>query len=195
MAVDVDCYLEILRTGKWQFGGNVVPNPDFDSDPDAPESMPCPLFHSVQKELAAILTDSGNPIRSAEPYTPVVVPRGLPADLSAELAGWLQQWAGERWFATSWFTAREALGFGWTERIMRRRAMVEPQFADLFAGCPRGFPQGTPVRIAGWMRDGVEVEWLESYAEIVPDFCAAVLPQLAAAGPPDEVRLIVSASW
>ncbi|MFO0966958.1 MAG: hypothetical protein U0793_15400 [Gemmataceae bacterium] len=45
------------------------------------------------------------------------------------------------------------------------------------------------------MRDGVEVEWLESYAEIVPDFCAEALPQLAAAGDPGEVRLVVSASW
>jgi hypothetical protein len=112
MAVDVDCYLEALTDGRWRFDGEIVPNPDHEYDREAPASMPRRLFWSFQKELAAILTGSGNPIRSAE-----------------------------------------------------------------------------------WMRDGVVVEWLESYAEIVPDFCAEVLPRLAAAGDPDGVRLVVTASW
>ena len=184
MGVDVSGYAEVTPAGRWEFAGRMVPNPEREYDPDEPEMMPDELFHSNHKELAAILTDTGNPIRSSEPYAPVVPRRGLPADLSSELAAWLRRHEGESWFAATWFTAREAAEFGWTNRVMRRRAYVAPQVAPLFAGCPRGFPwarwpAGVPVSYAGWSRDGVEVEWLESYAEIVPEFVRDVLPQLA----------------
>ncbi len=159
--------------------------------------MPEEFFASNHKELAAILADSGNPIRSSEPYTPVVPSRGLPPDLSGELTNWLQ---GESSDTTTWFTAREATEFGWEERIMRRRAMVPREAAGLFAGCPRGFPfagwpDGLQVSYSTWHRDGVTVDWLESYAEIVPDFVRDVLPRLAAMGSPDQVRLVVVVSW
>ena len=89
---------------------------------------------------------------------------------------------------------------GGDDRIMRRQAYVTPQAAPLFKGCPRGFPLArwpadVPITFAGWSRDGVEVQWLQSYAEIVPEFVRDVLPQLAALGPPDQVRLVVEASW
>jgi hypothetical protein len=183
----------------------MVPNSDREYDPDEPELMPEELFHSNHKELAAILTDTGKPIRSSEPYIPVVPRRGLPPDLSPELSAWLRRYEGESWFdatwyVTTWFTAREAAEFGWDDRIMRRQAYVRPEAAPLFAGCPRGFPlarwpAGVPVSYAGWSRDGVEVEWLESYAEIVPEFARDVLLRLTALGPPDHVRLIVLSSW
>jgi len=80
------------------------------------------------------------------------------------------------------------------------RAMVPPQAAGLFAGCPTGFPlakwpDGIPVSIASWSRDGVEVERLESYADIVSEFTRDVLPRLAALGDPDIARLVVAAWW
>jgi hypothetical protein len=200
VAVDVYGYAEVRSGGRWAFTGRMVPNPDREYDPDEPELMPEELFHAVHKELAAILTDTGRPVRSSEPYTPVVPRRGLPPDLSPELSAWLRRHEGEAWFAATWFTAGEAAGFGWDDRVMRRRAYVPPQAAPLFAGCPRGFPlaswpAGVPVGYALWSRGGVEVEWLESYAEIVPEFARGVLPRLAALGPPDQVRLIVVASW
>jgi hypothetical protein len=200
MGVDIHCYAEVSLDSRWQFVGEMIPNPEHEYDPDEPDLMPQPLFHSFHKELAAILTDSGNPIRSSVPYTPVVPPRGLPTDLSAELAGWLRRDEGATWLATNWFTRRELDAFGWEERIMRRRAMVDPRVAGLFAGCPQGFPlanwpAGVAVSYSGWMRDGVEVEWLESYAEIVSKFYSGVLPRLAGLGSPDQVRLVAAASW
>lgn len=199
MGVDVYGYAEVRSRGRWAFAGRLVPNPDRDYDPDEPEVMPEALFHAADKELAAILTDTGNPIRSSEPYTPVVPRRGVPPDLSPPLSAWLRRDEGEPWSAATWFTAGEAAEFGWADRVMRRRAYVPPEAAPLFAGCPRGFPlarwpPGVPVSYAGWSRAGVEVEWLESYAEIVPEFVRDVLPQLAAVGPSDRVRLIVVAS-
>lgn len=205
VGVDVYGYAEVRADSRWAFAGRVVPNPDREYDPDEPEVMPEALFHTDHKELAAILTDTGNPIRSSEPYTPVVPRRGLPPDLSPELSAWLRRYEGEPWFnpdwlATTWFTAGEAAAFGWDERVMKRRAYVPPPAAPLFVGCPRGFPlarwpAGVPVSYAGWSRNGVEVEWRESYAEIVPEFARDVLPRLPALGPPDEVRFVVVASW
>jgi hypothetical protein len=198
--VDIYGYAEVSLGGGWEFIGRMIPYPESEWDPDEPKLMPEDLFHSNHKELAAILTDTGNPIRSSEPYTPVVPPRGLPTDISPELETWLRRYDGEPYFGSTWFTAREAAEFGWGDRIMRRRAYVPPEAAPLFADCPRGFPLkdwpvGVEVAYAGWSRDGVEVEWLESYEEIVPEFARDVLPKLGGLGPPEQVRLVVVAWW
>ncbi len=200
MAVDICGYAETSHNGRWKFAGEIVPNPDHQYDAEEPALMPQPFFESFHKELAAILTDTGNPIRSSVPYTPVVPRRGLPSDLTPELAAWLRRNEGEDSFQMNWFTKRELDAFGWETRIMRRQAMVNARVAHLFAGCPRGFPYADwptdiPVSYAGWSRDGVEVEWLETYAEIVSEFYSDVIPRLAALGDADQVRLIVEASW
>lgn len=202
MAITVEGYAEVRSDGRWAFGGRMVQNPFHGYDPDEPEVLPEALFSSNTKELAAILTDTCNPVRSVYPYTPVVPPRGLPPDLSSELATWLRwrEEQGEAWERSTWFTVREAADFGWDDRMMRRRAYVAPEAAALFAGCPRGFPlaawpSGLPVMYGGWSSEGVAVEWRESYAEIVPEFARDVLPRLGRFGPPDHVRLIVVASW
>jgi hypothetical protein len=198
MAVIIEGYLEPLSDDKWRFGGEMLPN---DVDGDHPsQSRPSPFFESGVKELAAILADCFNPIRSSEQFVPLVPRRGLPADLSAALKAWLQQYVGEDSFACTWFTAREALAFGWTERIMRRRAEVDPRATGLFADCPKGFPQANwpknlPIQIAGQMRGGVEVEWLATYAEIVADFYGQVLPRLINVGAPERTRLVVALWW
>ncbi|MCE9563553.1 MAG: hypothetical protein K8U57_16045 [Planctomycetes bacterium] len=164
MGVDTYGYVEVLTAGRWTFTGRMVPNPDGEYDPTEQRLMPEELFHTDHKELAAILTHTGNPIRSSEPYTPVVPRRGLPPDLSSELSAWLRRyesesWFDAAWFTTTWFTAREAAEFGWDNRLMRRQAYVTPQAAALFDGCPRGFPwarwpAGVPISYAQWSREG-----------------------------------------
>lgn len=207
MGVIIVGYAEARRNAIWDFAGEMVHNPahmycpDLDNyPPEQPETMPQPLFESYSKELAAILTGLGNPIRSGVPYTPVASPRGLPSDLSAEVASWLRRHEADPSSTHTWFTRRELDAFGWDNRIMRRRAEVDPRAARLFADCPRGFPLANwptdvPIEYCGAMRGGVVVEWLESYAEIVREFYGEVLPRLAALGPPDDVRLILWASW
>lgn len=199
--VDVYGYAEVLVAEQWMFPGRMVSNLERHYEPEEPESMPEEFFHSYQKELAAILLDIDVPIRSIEPYTPVVPRRGLPRDLSPTLRAWLR--ASEEDDPSSgftWFTAREVTEFGWEDRIMRRRAYVPREAASLFSRCPRGFPRanwpdGVPVSYAGWSADGVEVDWLESYAEIVPEFIHDVLPRLLGLGPREKVRLIIGAAW
>lgn len=200
MGVDIYGYAERALGDCWQFTGELVTNTEREYDPEAPEWMPKEVFHSSIKELAAILTGSGNPIRSSEPYIPVVPQRGLPVDLSPELNAWLRRYQDDVSAACTWFTCREATDFAWRSRLMRRRAYVPLEAAPLFAGCPRGFPLahwpvGVPIKYAEWSRDGVEVEWVESYEEIVTEFVHEVLPQLTSLGQPDQVRLVVLAGW
>lgn len=96
-------------------------------------------------ELAAILTDTGNPVRSSEPYIPVVPRRGLPPDLSAELSAWFRQHEGESWFATTWFRAGETAAFAWNDRIMQRRAYAPPQAAPRAALVASRWQVGRPA--------------------------------------------------
>src|ERR1700722_4203511 len=117
MAVTIEGYLETLSGDQWQFVGEMVPN---DIDLERPDRFkPSAFFEWGVKELAAILADDFNPVRSSESCVPLVPRRGLPADLSATLKTWLQQYVGEDSFACTWFTAREAAAFGWTRRIIR----------------------------------------------------------------------------
>ena len=198
MGISIEGFLEVSR-GVWGFAGEMVPNPDHAYDSNEPALMPKPFFESGHKELAAILAGVNNPIRSKEPFVPVAEARGLPPDMSPELAAWLGRWVGDPAFAGSWCTARELLEFDWTGRIMRRQAMVDSRAAHLFAG-RRGFPskewpKDVQMSYAVWMRDGVEVEWEESYAEIVGDFVSATIPQLRHYGPLDGVRVVLSFCW
>lgn len=126
MGVDVHCYAEVSLDSRWQFAGEMIPNPEHEYDPDEPDLMPQPLFQSCHRELAAILTDSGNPIRSSIPYTPVVPPRGLPPDLSAELAGWLRRHEGETCLATNWFT-----GANWMRSVGRSESCGGGRWSSL----------------------------------------------------------------
>jgi hypothetical protein len=131
---------------------------------------------------------------------PAVPKRGLPDDLSPELAAYLKRFEREDWFEASWFTGQELLAFDWTGRTMQRTAMVDERVAHLFAAGRRGFPfaewpAGTPIQYAEQSRDGMRVEWVEVYAEIVREFHDDVLPRVRALGPPDLVRFVVTASW
>ena len=118
MGVDIWGYAEVSHGDRWEFVGEMVSNPECVYDPDEPDLMPAPLFHSFNRELAAILANYDNTIRASVPYIPVVLPRGLPSDLSAELECWFRRQEGDPCLATNWFTKRELDAFGWEDRIM-----------------------------------------------------------------------------
>ena len=207
MAVDIDVFVERSEAGRWRFAGRMIPNPELEycpDDPDEPALVPEPMVRSYHKELACILTDTGFRMRTAVPFVPIVPRRNLPADASAELTDWfariIAQERSEHWLFINWFTAREVLEFDWRHRIILRCAMVDPQAAPLFADRPRGWPgkqwpAGIPQSMSMWRDGGIEVEWFETYAEIVPEFIKEVFPTLQAAANPDALRLLVSSSW
>ena len=177
----------------------MIPNEEKSYDPDAPELVPSHVLHSVNKELAAILVDTGWAIRSVEPYTPIVPRRGRPVDLCQQLADYFHSFDGDDGTVFSWFTTEELNAFDLNTRVMTRQAYVPTEAASLFRSGPFGFPlqdwpSGVPVTIADWSRDGTEVNWKETYATIIKEFVDVVPVQLAMAGPPAKTRLVMMAN-
>ncbi|NQT36099.1 MAG: hypothetical protein HQ581_01340 [Planctomycetes bacterium] len=200
MAVDLYCYIERQEENSWLFVGEMIPNEEHKYDPDAPKLAPSHILHSVHKELASILVDTGWAIRATEPYTAIVPRRGKPRDLSHELAAHFRYVDDDEATVYSWFTTRELNAFDLSSRVMMRQAYVPEEAAHLFANCPFGFPfdrwpPETPIGIAGWSRDGIEVRWQETYADIVKDFAELVPEVMKECGPPDTTRLVVQANW
>ena len=200
MAVDLYCYIERKESDTWRFVGELLPNAERRYDPDAPKLAPSHVLHSVNKELASILVDTGWAIRATEPYAAIVTRRGKPQDLSNELTEYFRYFDYDDGTVYSWFTERELIAFDLSSRVMTRQSYVSNEVAHLFDNCPFGFPldrwpSETPVTIAGWSRDGVEVQWRETYSTIVKEFVNIVPPILAKAGTPDATRLVVQANW
>lgn len=198
LAPDIKVFSEILRLGQWHSNGEIVPNPELEYDDEAYPFAVEPLFDISQREMAAILADRCNPIRSVEPYIPIVSPRGLPQDLSEPLALYLRPFKEEDGFTFNWFTVAEVLKFELHNRTMKRQAFVHKDVAHLFEGCPTGFPlaewpEEIQVGYAAYMANGIEVEWIESYADIINSF-SALIPKLMEMGSPEAVRLIVYVS-
>jgi hypothetical protein len=178
----------------------MIPNEERKYDPDVPSLAPSHALHSVSKELASILVDTGWAIRAVEAYKPIVPRRGRPNDLSRELSEYFRFFNDDDGTVFSWFTAAELISFGLNSRVMTRQAYVPKGAAHLFRNCPFGFPlehwpRDTPVTIASWSRDGSEVTWRESYETIIEEFVAVVPRALAMAGPPGDTRLVVMANW
>ena len=200
MAVDLYCYIERLVGVEWEFIGELVPNEERQYDSEAPEFAPSHVLHSVQKELAEILLDTGWAMRASEPYTPVVPRRGKPRVLSRELANYFRFFDDDNGTVYTWFTTAELNAFNLSSHVMIRKAYVPAEVAHLFENCPFGFPsnhwpKNIPVSFSGWSRDGVEVQWEESYDSIIREFAEVVPPALTASGPPHSTRLVVMANW
>lgn len=168
-------------------------------EPGAPLLVPRPLYESDQKELAAILLGIYGRIRSTEGYQTVPASPSLPDDLSPEIKLYFASLdAHSDGQPARCLLANDLLRFGWESRTMLCRAYVDPRVTHLFPRGQVGFPLASwpaeiPISYSEWSRNGVCVEWSETYASIVRGFVREVLPALAAHGSP--TRLLVTASW
>src|SRR5690349_23681595 len=135
MAVDVYCYIERYWDDGWRFVGKSIPNEERKYDSEAPKFAPSCVLHSVHKELASILVDTGWDIRAVEPYAPIVQRRGKPKDLSRDLAEYFHYFDYDQGTVYSWFTAAELEAFNLESRVMIRQAYVPNEAADLFDDC------------------------------------------------------------
>jgi hypothetical protein len=112
MSTYISIYLEHLVGGSWLFEGERRENIDYDpEDPgDQPEYGPEPLFLGPNPPLLYLLGYPVDTILEGPP--PPFGQRGLPQDLSAELARWAT--ADELNRFHGWVTARELVTFDWT---------------------------------------------------------------------------------
>ena len=155
MGVDITLFAE-HRTpdGAWSVVDPLVPNLDyFPDDPDfadQPEFIPKALDIARCSALFAILAGVNN-TRTATPYSPISLPRGIPADAAAETKQWFDSWEGA--FAASWLTIDEIDAYDWS-RVTQHFGHVDSRVAHLFKDNPLGFP------FAQWPQD-IQISYSE----------------------------------
>jgi hypothetical protein len=153
------------------------------------------FFHDQNYSLFGVLADVRNDMFWRPKMVPISMPRGLPPDLSPELAAWAN-WFGET-DDPSWLLLRELEEFPWDTMTCQCVAMVKPELAVLFGDPSLPFPlsrwpSDEPRLYAGHIeRDGVKVEWTATYAEQIGTwFVVDVVNRLRSYGPSDEVRVV-----
>lgn len=77
-------------------------------------------YHSRNYSLFAILADVRNGrgfagIKTGEGFTPIAEPKGLPKDVSSEVAASSDNWGADG-HSHSWLTIREILDFDWNQK-------------------------------------------------------------------------------
>ncbi len=196
MGTDVSMYAERRERGVWRLCEPLVPNPFYDpSDPGADlPFQPQSVYSTRSSSLFAILADVRNPHLSADRYQPIAAPRGLPPDISPDLAAWAASW--EMTFGHTWYSLAELQAYPWSQRTIRKRAMVAPEMAPLFGDGKSPFPLdrwpvGEVASFSEWKLGGVSVTWIETYAESAgSEFLEDVFRLLASYGDPEDVRIV-----
>jgi hypothetical protein len=100
--------------------------------------------------------------------------------------------------AVTYLEADELLNFGWEQRTIRRRAYVDRKAAHLFQPHRYEFPwkewpKDVPPSYAEWSKNGVQVEWTETYADIMSDFLKVAIPLVLTGADEPQRRLIATA--
>ena len=199
-----------LRPNTSYFLGGAERYSEEENDP-WPPLIPVEAFDMVRNyELFAILANVRNGIRTAGGvhFECISLPRGLPEDLSLELRKFTNLLEDGN-HSHTWMLLEEILTFSWKEKSVLREAMVDSRVAHLFgyeqnssskqkwqspdqprAGFPfREWPEEIRISYATYLRDGVTVQWLETYEEIAGDFFELLEP-LSALGDPADTRLV-----
>lgn len=186
MGTDISMYAEKIDPG----GTQLLREPTDNQTAQFPEIY----YGSRNYELFAILADVRNPTgRTADnrSFETIVSPRGLPADLSAELRDYTKD--GDI-CSPSWLLLSEILQFDWYGKVMCHEAMVDACVAHLFEeGKPFPFdrwPLDIETSYAIYMLDGVTVRWTETYANSATKHFMEFLERLKQQGEPSQIRLV-----
>jgi hypothetical protein len=181
--------------GRWILAEPLVENHDIFPDKDGfPNFKPRKIYDTRNSALFAILSGIFNTAYSAEEYQPISVPKGLPDDVSQEVKIW-SDWFGEGGFGHSWLLLQELLEFDWHQTI-KKQAMVSKKVAPLFEGGNNRFPfsqwpADEPISYSRCSRDGVTVNWIETYAESAgSEFLETTIDRLKSFGSPTDVRIV-----
>jgi hypothetical protein len=173
-----------------------------------------PLYIGRNYDLFAILADVRNGtgfagIVTGERKQPISAQRGLPADVSQEVAKESETWGCDG-HSHSWLTLREVTEYDYDRSTVNFGVVSEKEFVEFIEhGKPRGWcgdVSGSKVRVVpnDWMRrivsrelsreDGVKyytkVEWKESYRDMIGDHWFKALDALVEMFGVDNVRLV-----
>jgi hypothetical protein len=196
MGTDINIYAEVRIAGRWQLAEPVEKNSMWSEEFNklCPEWKPKELYSVRNRSVFAILANVSNPMFAVASFDYISEPRGLPKDVSKELADWRTSWGSDA-FAESWLLLEELLAFDWHGKQIVRRGNVDGRAAYLFHPGRRRFPhdewpKGLPIAVANQGR-GVEVTWIETYAEAVGDeFLIETMRSLQSYGQSHDVRIV-----
>jgi hypothetical protein len=186
MGTDISMYAEVFDGERWRPAEPFVEDEFYDPEdvPPNPKFWPQSVYSSRNRALFAILTEN------------IARPRGLPEDVSPEIAAFGSHSYSECLFNHSCLTLEELLAFDWKGTIVQMSGVVEQDVASLFEGNPLGFPyerwpEGKPIAYAMLMRGGVCVRWRETAEQLAgPDFMEGALAKLKSYGPTKSVRVV-----
>jgi hypothetical protein len=158
MSYALEVYVEELGHVGWAYAGAMTPYAG-DAGPGTPATRPEPYYWTGEYDVMAILAGFRNPQPGwVGPFVPVVLPRGLSADRSPELAAWTAYTPPEEdRYPAGWLTLAEVLAFDWAGHRNRHR---------------NRFGMGTGADEAA---NGDDV----GYAEVAHEFLARVVHPLA----------------
>jgi hypothetical protein len=199
MSCELFMYTERIIDGQWVNVDIWRASPFWTKDDSDGDEFYCEQVYRGQSyELFKILAD----VRNYDPdaIEPISVPRGLPPDLSAQVARKAAMWTGPEWHHHSWLTLTELQGYEWDRPIKRRTLLTAEEFKSLLDhGHPRSvggaIPLSNPVLIApneltnmlpGALHDPnaphyvTDVEWEEPAYQVVDNFVSDVIPWLNA---------------
>lgn len=197
MGTDIFMYAEHRVNGRW----HLVTRTDSTGGQNI---EPVDLYSERNYDLFAILADVTNyPLGTEQPgrahYEPISPRRGVPDDVSSELAAlWAVEGAQDR---ASWYSLRELIDFDWYGKKVWKHARVSAKLAVAYRQGYSISPykwqwlQDIPDSDPSWMEGDVPITWVETYADTAGvGFMQGVLSRLQDYGNLDDVRIVFSFS-
>lgn len=140
MGCDIHLYVEHRKNGRWVSADTWKPDEDEEGEPK-PLTVPfgAHFYDERNYDLFGMLADVRNGsgfagIDTGDGFVPIAAPRGIPSDMSPELA----VEAGRMLEHTpSWLTVAELLAYDWTRVTTKRGVVSGPEYHD-WAGHRKG---------------------------------------------------------
>src|SRR6185295_15976002 len=169
-----------------------------------------PLHIGRDYDLYAILANVRNGrgfggMDTGDGFIPIADPRGLPPDVTPQVAAESDRWEGAG-HSHSYFTVAEMLAYDWTQSTSHRGWVTAAEYTEFKEkGKPSSWSGGVSGSIIEHLSNGemeerikqrtadncyTRVEWRETYSASVGSFMTETLPAMKTLGHPDLVRLV-----
>lgn len=135
MGTDITMYAEVRRNKQWAKVGKVFKNTYYLADrPETEWNTPLTdhPYDDRNYDLFAILADVRNGhgfagCRTSKGFNPIAEPKGLPDDITPEVAEMLDDWG----YGYSWFTLKELKDYDWNQTAIHVGVLTEEQYKEM----------------------------------------------------------------
>lgn len=216
MGCDIHLYVEKRVDGKWVAADKWGPDKYDESGGRKVVDYDDRFYTGRSYGLFSILAN----VRNGAGFKPIAMPRGLPKDVTPEVAAESESWDSDG-HSHSWHTVADLLAYDWTQvttctgvidayqyaRWAKFGGKDRNEFPDSFSGMVGGggvkiiseadmiaHVEGRDVHDQDAFTDLAkyycQIEWHPPYYRCAPDFWANAMPRLLHLGKPEDVRII-----